>query len=52
MEVEDDPMKNFENDVPEESMQIKYVDQKAVRERRKLMALFGEEGESSKKKKR
>ncbi|KIR58622.1 DNA replication regulator DPB11 [Cryptococcus bacillisporus CA1873] len=52
MEVEDDPMKNFKNDVPEESMQIKYVDQKAVRERRKLMALFGEEGESSKKKKR
>ncbi|KIR96761.1 DNA replication regulator DPB11 [Cryptococcus deuterogattii 2001/935-1] len=52
MEVEDDPLKNFKNDVPEESMQIKYVDQKAVRERRKLMALFGEEGEFSKKKKR
>lgn len=52
MEVEDDPMKNFGNDVPEESMQIKYVDQKAVRERRKLMALFGEESEASKNKKR
>ncbi|OWZ71337.1 hypothetical protein AYX14_03267 [Cryptococcus neoformans] len=52
MEVEDDPMKNFGNDFPEESMQIKYVDQKAVRERRKLMALFGEENEASKNKKR